>query len=161
MTSMLTTSSAYTCLMRLKYIESGTPCTIAQVKLQLVGFDAMLLVEGRELLYAKLLDVDAFLTAAPLGGQPAPGEPRLSLALNAGDVALRDMQVLGTQGFRVQECHGAGRPAKSPSLCRRSVSRCKAPQTLQLASRQRQSFKLQSVTFSFLHPRTDPSHNQP
>jgi hypothetical protein len=63
------------------------------VKLQLVGFDAMLLVEGRELLYAKLLDVDAFLSAAPLGAQPAPGEPRLTLALNAGDVALRDMQV--------------------------------------------------------------------
>jgi hypothetical protein len=63
------------------------------VKVQLVGFDAMLLVEGRELLYAKLLDVDAFLSAAPLGGHPAPGEPRLTLALNAGDVALRDMQV--------------------------------------------------------------------
>jgi hypothetical protein len=74
---------------------------IAQVKLQLVGFDAMLLVEGRELLYAKLLDVDAFLTAAPLGGQPAPGEPRLSVALNAGDVALRDMQVLQGLGCKV------------------------------------------------------------
>lgn len=64
------------------------------MKLQLVGFDAILLVEGRELLYAKLLDVDAFLSAAPPGRAPAPGEARLSLALNAGDVALRDMRVL-------------------------------------------------------------------
>lgn len=53
----------------------------------------MLLVEGRELLYLKLLDVDAFLSAAPPGIAQRPGETKLSLALNAGDIALRDMQV--------------------------------------------------------------------
>ena len=40
---------------------------MAQLKLQLVGFDAILLVEGRELAYLKLLDVDAFLSATPPG----------------------------------------------------------------------------------------------
>ncbi len=66
---------------------------LLQVKLQLVGCDAILLVEGRELVYFKLLDVDAFLSAAPPGARLLPGDAKLSLALNAGDVALRDLQV--------------------------------------------------------------------
>lgn len=66
---------------------------LLQVKLQLVGCDAILLVEGRELVYLKLLDVDAFLSAAPPGARLLPGDAKLSLALNAGDVALRDLQV--------------------------------------------------------------------
>ena len=69
------------------------PCRPAQVKLQLVGCDAVLLVEGRELLYFKLLDVDAYLSAAAPGAALRPGDSRLTLALNAGDVAVRDLQV--------------------------------------------------------------------
>ena len=64
-----------------------------QVKLQLVGFDAVLLVEGRELAYVKLLDVDALVSAAAPGAPASPAATRLSVAVTAGDIALRDLQV--------------------------------------------------------------------
>lgn len=64
-----------------------------QVKVELVGIDAILLVEGRELLYLKILDAAAHVNKAPPNNVPQPGEVSLSVAVTVGDVGLRDMQV--------------------------------------------------------------------
>lgn len=66
---------------------------VLQVKLQLVGFDAVLLVEGRELAYVKLLDVDAFISTAAKDAEAAGAATKLTVAVTAGDIALRDLQV--------------------------------------------------------------------
>lgn len=65
-----------------------------QVKLELVGIDAILLVEGRELLYLKLLDAVAHVSKAPPNRRPLPGDMALTVAVTVGDVGLQDMQVL-------------------------------------------------------------------
>lgn len=58
-----------------------------------MGIDAILLVEGRELLYLKILDAAAHVNKAPPNHMPQPGEIALSVAVTVGDVGLRDMQV--------------------------------------------------------------------
>lgn len=70
-----------------------------QVKLQLVGFDAVLLVEGRPLAYVKLLDVDAAIMVAPLSSRSADGDTKLTVAVTAGDIALRDLKVMARPGL--------------------------------------------------------------
>ncbi len=57
-----------------------------------MGFDAVLLVEGRELAYVKLLDVDVFLSAAARTAASRPSDTQRTVAVTAGDVALRDLQ---------------------------------------------------------------------
>ena len=65
----------------------------AQFNLELVGIDAILLVEGRELLYLKLLDAAATAALAPPALRPGPNDMTFTLALTVGDIGLRDMQV--------------------------------------------------------------------
>lgn len=66
---------------------------VLQVKLELVGIDAIMLVEGRELLYLKLLDAAAHVSVAAPTERLLPGDQALTLAVTVGDVGLRDMQV--------------------------------------------------------------------
>ena len=63
------------------------------MKLELVGIDAIMLVEGRELLYLKLLDAVAHVSIAVPSRHPLPGDQALTVAVTVGDIGLRDMQV--------------------------------------------------------------------
>lgn len=58
-----------------------------------MGIDAILLVEGRELLHLKLLDAVAHVSKAAPYGRPLPGDLALTVAVTVGDAGLRDMQV--------------------------------------------------------------------
>ena len=62
--------------------------------MQLVGIDAILLMEGRELVFVKLLDAEASVALNPPRPRNARDALAVAVSLTVGDIGLRDMQVI-------------------------------------------------------------------
>jgi hypothetical protein len=67
----------------------------AQVSIQAVGLDGVLIVEDTELMFVKLLDAEARIETRPplLGRLPGPADAQLTVNVHIGDIGLRDLQV--------------------------------------------------------------------
>ena len=62
--------------------------------MQLVGIDAIMLMEGRELVFVKLLDAEASVQLNPPRPRSARDALAVAVSLTVGDIGLRDMQVI-------------------------------------------------------------------
>ena len=67
--------------------------SILQILIQLVGIDAIMLMEGRELVFLKLLDAEARVVLNPPRPRNARDALAVAVSLTVGDIGLRDMQV--------------------------------------------------------------------